>query len=174
MPCFGTPADAADDGHGEKGDIILVPHPSADVNDPLNWSGRKKAAHLAIVGFYTFFAGALMSGPISGWSYTVEELAITTTELNYGYAIAILFCGLGNFVWTVTANCYGRRPTYLICALGACMGSIWQAEFQSLGSYYGKCFFVGTFTAPFEGMTMTIVGDLYFLHERGLYMALVL
>jgi MFS family permease len=163
-----------DDGHGERRDIILVPHPSNDPNDPLNWSPKKKLYHLAIVGFYTFFSGALMSGTISGWAYTTADTGITTTQLNYGYAISILFCGVANFPWTIVANCYGRRTVYLICSFGAMLSSIWTAEFNTLGSYYAKCVFVGSFTAPFEGMTMTIVGDLYFLHERGLYMALVL
>lgn len=151
-----------------------MPHPSDDVNDPLNWSPRKKGLHLGLVGFYTFFSGAIMSGPISGWSYTTAETGITTTQLNYGYAVAILFCGLANYPWTIIATCYGRRTVYLICALGACLSSIWTAKYNSLGSYYAKSIFIGSFTAPYEGMTMTIAGDLYFLHERGLYMALVL
>jgi hypothetical protein len=52
--------------------------------------------------------------------------------------------------------------------------SIWTAEYDNVHSYYAKSAFIGIFCAPYEGMVMTIVADLYFLHERGLYMALVL
>jgi len=31
---------------GTREDIILIPTPSADVNDPLNWSWRRKRLHL--------------------------------------------------------------------------------------------------------------------------------
>jgi hypothetical protein len=90
-------------GHGERGDIILVPHPTNDPSDPLSWSYKKKGLSMATVTFFTFFAGAVISGPVAGWVATYEETGITLTQLNYGYAISILFLGLANIPWTIMA-----------------------------------------------------------------------
>lgn len=36
---------------GKNSHIVLVPQPSEDPNDPLNWSSTKKISIMAIVGF---------------------------------------------------------------------------------------------------------------------------
>ncbi|KIW62603.1 hypothetical protein PV04_10763 [Phialophora macrospora] len=170
---YGTSRLIDESGHGEKGDFILVPHPTTDPNDPLTWTYKRRGMCLAAVTFFTFFAGAIISGPVAGWVATSQETGITLTQLNYGYAISIMFLGVANIPWTIVANYYGRRPVYLACAFGTLLCCIWTAEYQNVHSYYAKSAIIGIFCAPYEGMVMTIVADLYFLHERGLYMALV-
>lgn len=46
-------------GKGRNANIVLVPQPSEDPNDPLNWSGPKKAAAMYI----TLFGSILVSMP---------------------------------------------------------------------------------------------------------------
>lgn len=107
-------------------------------------------------------------------SYTSADTGISVTDLNYGYAIIILFNGVANIPWTIIANRWGRRPVYLCCSLGATLCSIWTGGYNNLSQYYARQVFMGIFTAPYEGMNSTLAGDLFFLHQRGLYMALIL
>jgi hypothetical protein len=57
---------------GGQRDIVLVPTPSQDPDDPLNWSPRRKALSMACMGIYSILQ------PIA------EETDLTLNELNNG------------------------------------------------------------------------------------------
>ena len=65
-------------------DVVLVPAPSSDPDDPLNWSKRRKWLSTASQGMYT-----LMVGIASAAIYRVlvpisEDTGLTLADLNAG------------------------------------------------------------------------------------------
>ncbi|GME95293.1 unnamed protein product [[Candida] boidinii] len=102
--------------HKRADGIVLVPTPSDDPNDPLNWSKARKLHHMFCIVVYTFATG------IPGtciYSILTDIAAapgvnITVGDLNAGTGYMFLFLGLGNLILLPLAQQYGRRP---ICFL---------------------------------------------------------
>ncbi|KIW36473.1 uncharacterized protein PV06_11288 [Exophiala oligosperma] len=174
----------------KHGEVVPIPQPTADPNDPLNWPHVKKFYNMALIGAFTFCSAAIITGPLLGWADTAKDLDISYDELNNGYAISIMFLGFGNFPVAIAsrnrcclfrrdadflqiARNYGRRPVYVLCSLGACLTSLWTALYQTKGSYYARSVFIGIFCCPYEGMVTTMVNDVTFVHQRGTFMALM-
>jgi hypothetical protein len=58
----------------ENKDIVLVPQPSDDVNDPLNWPKWKKGVAFLTVVFYAFLASWVLGGINLGIPGIITEL----------------------------------------------------------------------------------------------------
>ena len=67
-----------------KKDIVLVPTPSADPDDPLNWSPDRKYLALACALLYTWFNGMALSVVYSVLVPLSDALSVTKSNLNAG------------------------------------------------------------------------------------------
>lgn len=69
------------------------------------------------------------------------------------------------------ARKYGKRP--LMVASMSCMlaGTLWGSLATSYGSFLGARVVQGLGMAMFESVTYSIVGDMYFVHQRGTRMS---
>jgi len=72
--------------HAQNGqrDVVLVPTPSQDPDDPLNWSPRRKALSMACMGVYTLMVGIASAAIYSILQPIAEETDLTLNELNNG------------------------------------------------------------------------------------------
>ncbi|KAJ9665932.1 hypothetical protein H2201_004056 [Coniosporium apollinis] len=119
---------------------VLVPQPSADPNDPLNWSSYHKAAAITAASFVTFTQGfgPLALAPMFG--YYMEEFNCTLEEAIQFTGVCILVLGFSNFFWS-------RATSY--------------------GSFMGACALNGFGAGPAETIQPSVIADIYFLHDRG-------
>lgn len=151
---------------------VLIPHPSDDPRDPLNWTKTWKVL-LATGSFLTAFINAL--GPLSiapqapalmiEWDRSLSDI------LQFS-GICILVLGFSNFFWVPLATKYGRRVALIFSTLigtGAC---IWRAEAKSYNSFMGAVVIHGFSVGVCETISPMIISDVFFLHERGSYMTL--
>ncbi|KAK9371078.1 major facilitator superfamily domain-containing protein [Lipomyces kononenkoae] len=155
------------------GDIILVPQPSDSPNDPLNWSTRKKDFVLFIICLEGIVASTV--SPILASSTIVlvlyfqkgfQAIALLTGYHLAGAAVASVFI-------TAIFVKYGKRFPYLF-ASGVLVGSAaWAAVATSYKSLLWARVLQGVALAPFEIAVNASVGDMYFVHERGVRLALV-
>lgn len=65
-------------------DIVLVPTPSADPEDPLNWNPKRKYLALACALLYTWFNGIALSVVYSVLVPLSEALSVSEANLNAG------------------------------------------------------------------------------------------
>jgi hypothetical protein len=65
-------------------DIVLVPAPSIDPDDPLNWSPSRKALSTACMGVYTLMVGIATAAIYSVLEPISEETGLTLDDLNQG------------------------------------------------------------------------------------------
>lgn len=72
--------------HAEGGqkDIVLVPAPSADPDDPLNWSSNRKTLSTVCMCVYTLMVGIASAAIYSILVPISEDTGLTLNDLNQG------------------------------------------------------------------------------------------
>ncbi|KAJ5040069.1 hypothetical protein NUH16_009869 [Penicillium rubens] len=155
-----------------KQPIILVPQPSDDPNDPLNWPLWRRDIILAILSFVTILCTTL-SSILAANTVTIadyEEITFTDAALLTGYHL----CGVGvaGILIVPTARVWGKRHLFLIGHVLMIISCIWAGvSGKNHNSLIWARIFQGVALAPFEALVNACVGDLYFVHERGKRMA---
>ncbi|KEF51345.1 uncharacterized protein A1O9_12695 [Exophiala aquamarina CBS 119918] len=149
--------------------IILNPTPSADPEDPLNWSKARKLWSITMVYVYVFGVGIATTVQYSILTNISEETGIALADLNTGTGLMFLFAGWGCLIWQPIALTYGRRGVYIISSF-LCIGPmVWTAYTTSKGIWWAHRILIGLVVAPVESLPEVSVPDLFFAHERGNY-----
>ncbi|KAG5949686.1 hypothetical protein E4U60_002224 [Claviceps pazoutovae] len=171
--------------------IILVPQPSDDPNDPLNWPLWKRDLITFILCLAAILAtalGAILASNtlvLSAW-YTakLQNVAGLTGYYLLGAGCAAIFFVPSGRIW-------GKRHLFLLGILIVILSSVWggaagnfnrskdpelsylQSEPQKnhYRSLIAARVFQGVGTAPFESLLNAAVGDMYCVHQRGIRMA---
>ncbi|KAG0648241.1 putative MFS-type transporter [Hyphodiscus hymeniophilus] len=77
-------------------DVVLVPAPSSDPDDPLNWSPRRKWLSTASQSMYTLMVGIASAAIYSVLEPISEDTGLTLADLNAGTGYMFLFFGIGS------------------------------------------------------------------------------
>ncbi|KAF5865627.1 hypothetical protein ETB97_003045 [Aspergillus alliaceus] len=133
--------------------ILLVPQPSDDPNDPLNWPLWKRDITLLALSFVAVLC-ATTSSLMAANTVTIAlryRKSFTSVALLTGYHL----CGVGVAGILIV-------PT----------ARVWGGSANNYASLLWARIFQGVALAPFEALVNACVGDLYYVHERGKRMAL--
>ncbi|EFQ94824.1 hypothetical protein CFE70_000308 [Pyrenophora teres f. teres 0-1] len=146
---------------------VLVPQPSDDPNDPLNWTTGWKLACISSAAMVTFSQGF---GPLALSPMFPAYIKQFNTDLAGAVqftGVCILVLGFSNFLWVPISTSFGRRPVYLASQLINLGTSIWRARSNSYGSFMGACIVNGIGAGPAETIMPEVIADIFFLHDRG-------
>ncbi|CAI7643864.1 unnamed protein product [Penicillium glandicola] len=152
-----------------KSDRVLVPQPSHDPHDPLNWNRFWKMSAMTISTLTTFSQGL---GPLAlapMFPQLMEAFQSDLAAVVQFTGVCILVLGFSNFFWIPIQTSYGRRPVLILSTLICLVSNIWRALATSYGSYMGACVLNGFGAGPAETSQPEIIADIMFLHERGAY-----
>ncbi|KUJ14268.1 MFS general substrate transporter [Mollisia scopiformis] len=164
--------------HEHTNEIILVPTPSSDPNDPLNWSQSFKWYMAIVICLAMFMCNFLAAGPTIAIVQTAMEFFPTMavvpaiSKTAYFFTTTALLQGTGNLIWMPLVNKYGRRPIYLISYTLYLACAIWAACTYTYGSFLAARIIMGFAAGAAETMAPLSIADVFFLHERGTIMAM--
>ncbi|KAJ6511888.1 MFS general substrate transporter [Mycena vitilis] len=151
----------------DKHGLPLIPQPSTDPSDPLNFPQWLKIAILLQVSFLVGL-GPLNQAVINpAYVPLAAHFHKTTVVASYQTTIAIAFVGVGSFLWVPLANTYGRRPLLLFTTLLAAASSLGSGKAQTWSQLIGTRVLNGIGTSSFFTLGAGMVSDCFFLHERG-------
>ncbi|KAK5126904.1 hypothetical protein LTR85_008262 [Meristemomyces frigidus] len=151
------------DGH-----VFLVPTPSADPADPLNWSPTRKwtivvlliiwsATALSVQSFLTNFLPSLES----------RFPDASASQINLLITIVTPLIVPGELFFAPLAIGYGRRPSLLLSIVLLFASSIWGAQSKTYSALLGARVIEGFAGGPTDAIGFTIIQDFTFVHERG-------
>jgi MFS family permease len=160
------------------GQIVLVPQPSDDPNDPLNWPWWRRDIILCIISLMAVIASTY--SPLLASDTLMLSLffktKFTSIALLTGYNL--LGVGVGGLLFVASSRIWGKRHAFLIgnllCIIWGVVGghSKYVPKTYNYKLLLAARFFQGVGLAPYEALVNAVVGDLYFVHERGKRMAL--
>ncbi|CAK7213470.1 hypothetical protein SBRCBS47491_001810 [Sporothrix bragantina] len=166
--------------HEHTNEILLIPQPSNDPNDPLNWPQ-----------WYKYFIAGLSAWAIllstfgaAGPAVVLSQMAITffgppgpdflsaIAKSAYFVSVCALMMGISNVVWVPLMIKYGRRPVYIFAYVLYCGTSIWCAKADSFASMLVARVLLGCAAGAGEVLGPLTISDIFFVHERGTMMAI--
>ncbi|KAK0101288.1 hypothetical protein ONS95_006465 [Cadophora gregata] len=163
-------------------EIILIPTPSQDPNDPLNWSKPRKYYMAILICLAMFMCNFLAAGPSVAILETALEffppiagpdgISAAIAKTAYFFTTTSLLQGTGNLVWMPLVNKYGRRPIYIASYTLYFAVALWLSFTKVYGSFLAARILMGLASGAAETMAPLSIADVFFLHERGAVMAM--
>ncbi|ODV74623.1 MFS general substrate transporter [Cyberlindnera jadinii NRRL Y-1542] len=152
--------------------IVLIPTPSDDPDDPLNWTPRRKWMSMFCVVVYTYGVGIPSAAIYSVLTNISAKTGISLGDLNSGTGYMFLFFGLGCMIFQPLALQYGKRPVYLFSVLATALVCIWSPYCKTNAEWIGSKILQGFVGAPIESLCEISVSDIFFEHERATGMSI--
>ncbi|KAH7129144.1 major facilitator superfamily domain-containing protein [Dactylonectria macrodidyma] len=151
----------AADGH-----TVLLPQPTEDPSDPLNWSWTRKhlvlftVAWAALCTDFTAAAGTtIIFNQAAQWNKTPNRI-------NDANAMCVLFNGLGGLLWVPLSSIWGRAPVLFWTTVVGLAVNLGSAVADSYGTYFAMRVLSGLFLTSGQTMTIALLKDMFFFHER--------
>ncbi|KAF9891711.1 hypothetical protein FE257_003723 [Aspergillus nanangensis] len=153
-----------------QSDIILIPQPTRDPNDPLNWSPRRRLNASICHVAWVLFGSGVINALSSAYLIIEEETSISMTDLNLGNGLMYLFFGWGSMLSQPLALNFGRRPSAVISIFITSFLVLWASFMKTSAEWYANRILVGIFFSGIESLIELCVTDTKFTHERGFHM----
>ncbi|OQO05774.1 hypothetical protein B0A48_09868 [Cryoendolithus antarcticus] len=148
------------------GRIVLIPQPSSDVNDPLNWSHTKKHIILLIIAATAFLpdygsaTGAVTLLPQSA------EWGLSPDTVNHSQVGNVFMLGVGGVFVVALAAYLGRLPVLFWFTFTAVWTAAGCAGAGTFDAFMAFRILNGFFSTVAQGGGVMFVKDLFYLHER--------
>jgi MFS family permease len=161
-------------GTGRNAHIVLAPQPSEDPNDPLNWSKLKKE-YVTWILLFGSILNAATNGPFLNASYVViaNDVNYPLNQIVLVSGYNLLAAGASGPIWCALSRRYGKRPCFLASTLFDIIGTAVGEAGVTYEYLLAARILQGFSTSAYESLIVAAVGDLYFVHERGLRIAII-
>ncbi|KAI0863351.1 major facilitator superfamily domain-containing protein [Xylaria cubensis] len=159
-------------------EVILIPRPSDDPNDPLKWPQTYKYYIAFVVCLAMLVCNFLAAGPTVAIVETAldffptGDLSKSVPRVAYFFTSTALVQGTGNFLWVPLTNKFGRRPVYIISYVIYLAAALWLIFERHFGGFLVGRILLGFGSGAAETLAPITIADVFFLHERGTIMSL--
>ncbi|KAM5535244.1 hypothetical protein V8D89_011050 [Ganoderma adspersum] len=118
---------------GRYSDIILIPQPSDDPCDPLNWLRWRKEACFWMLAFTTSLACALFQIATSGYVLLAKQFGVSVDNVASSFSSYHPALAVSMLLQSTFAVKYGHRIVYLVSAFLMFITCCWTALSSHLG-----------------------------------------
>ncbi|KIW88809.1 uncharacterized protein Z519_10293 [Cladophialophora bantiana CBS 173.52] len=151
------------------GQIVYIPTPTPDPQDPLNMPTWQKCVVLVVVSVFSTLGLSLVSGFGGLLSFYIPEYVAAGKD--YADITALmtypsLFMGIGNLVGMPLAIGVGRRIVMLGSSVILVVGAILCAYAKSYEWHLAARMVIGLAAGQSEALVPMITQEIFFLHER--------
>ncbi|KAJ9633870.1 hypothetical protein H2204_006656 [Knufia peltigerae] len=154
------------------GHIVLNPQPSDDPNDPLNWPLWKRDCLFLIHAFGFVCTAAVPSSLLAAATEVLADtFDVSITKITQLTGFMLLAVGSSGLFVSVLARLFGKRPQFVFASFMCLIGTVIGASAENYNTLLAGRMIQGLGACAYESMLVAIVGDLYFVHERGLRVA---
>lgn len=148
------------------GITVLVPQPSDDPRDPLNWSWTKKHSV-----FLALLPGCFLTDWIITWGITLfvpqaMEWHMTPPAVANSISGAVFMQGPGGLLAVSLCQRYGRAPVLFWSQTLSLVATIGATCATGYAGFTAARTLQGFFGAPPQVIGLSIIHDMFFLHER--------
>ncbi|KAG6157508.1 hypothetical protein E4U37_007262 [Claviceps purpurea] len=152
---------------GKHADVELVPQPSDDARDPLNWPCWQRDLHFVSLLVMVVIVGATKTVFIPTAGSLSELYRVSDTSIAVLTAVPLMVSALTGIFSAIVARFWGKRPVYMVAALLMFVGTMWS---MTAGGRYGFCLasrvIQGLGWGAFDVLVNGSIQDTYFEHER--------
>ncbi|OUM52418.1 hypothetical protein BVG19_g1610 [[Candida] boidinii] len=152
--------------HNGNSDVVLIPQPSEDPNDPLRWSAAKKNWQFVILFYWSFLTSVATNWSGPAWYDWTIQFDTTYSILNNTSAVGWCFLGLGCVILQPIAMKFGRRGVYLFATIVQTLGNVVGGVSNDVGFLYGANIMTCFAGAPCDSLVQISTTDIFFQHER--------
>lgn len=159
---------------GRNSHIVLVPQPSGDPNDPLNWPQAETISATLIITFGAYLFASTISGLLNAGLFVIAaELSRPIGKIALIAGYQLLVAGSTGASTAALSRKFGKRPVFLVSSFFGSLGSVIGSTTNSYNGLLAARIIQGGSTAAYEGIIFSMIGDIFFVHERGIYMSIV-
>ena len=162
----GTIATTVHLKHAPDGKTVLAPQPSDSPNDPLNWSTWRKDFVLFILLVSVICSGihGPMVAPITLTLAATYNRSINDVAQLSSYMLLVI-AGMA-YVYSAVSRVYGKRPVFVFSLVLLVVSDAWASVAKDYGSMMGARCLSGAGQSAFEAISLSVIPDLYFVHQR--------
>ena len=140
--------------------LSLVPHPTNDPSDPLNWSRLWKYATAVsqLLYVWVLVSSALSIAPL--FPLLGKEFHLNEQQLSLLTGLNVITLGFANILIVPLSNIFGRRPISILFGLLVILTNIWQALATSHKSLLASRACNGIVAATSETVMVQVIADM--------------
>ena len=151
----------AADGH-----TILIPQPSDDPNDPLNWSWATKHITLFIVAWTAFLPDYGSATGAVTLIAQAEQWDMSQDGVNHSQAGNVFMLGAGGLFVVILCAYFGRLPVVFYFLAVSTATAAWCAGATSFTSFMAARILNGFFSTVTQVAGLIFIQDVFYFHER--------
>ncbi|KAM5538357.1 hypothetical protein V8D89_007959 [Ganoderma adspersum] len=154
-------------GTGKYSHIVLIPQPSDDPHDPLNWPRWRKETCFWTLVYMTGLADTVMLLANPGYFLLAKEFNVSVDDVASSFSASYAGNAIFMLLLIPISVKYGHRIVYLLSAFLMFISCIWVALSPNLSSIRASRVLQGFGAAATRCLVANTIEQLYFVHERG-------
>ncbi|KAI1874669.1 hypothetical protein JX265_004877 [Neoarthrinium moseri] len=151
------------------GQIVYIPTPTADPQDPLNMPTWQKTMVIIVISIFSCLGLSLVSGFGGLLGFYIPEYAAAGkgyADITHMMTYPTLFMGIGNLIGMPIAYAVGRRVVLLVSTVIMIVGAILCAYSKNYEWHLAARMVIGLSAGQSEALVPMITQEIFFLHER--------
>ncbi|KAJ5139938.1 MFS general substrate transporter [Penicillium atrosanguineum] len=152
------------------GEIKLLPVPSKDPNDPLNFSRYAKLGIIVSCCWFSIMSLSVVGGLGSILTIFIDLYAkegVDETRVGWLTTFPSLFIGIGNYFLLPLGLAFGRRLVTLLAITVLLAATVGCALSQNYEQHFALRIVQGLATGATESLLPLILAEVTFVHQRG-------